>query len=461
MLIAVALRAASASAQLENGSRYSAAALADRVDRVPGQPNVSFAQFAGFVNISADHVRREMFYWFFESQRSPENDPVLLWTNGGPGCSGLLGKLTEMGPFRAADNGSALDFMSYAWNREASVIFVEQPLLVGFSVSDDPADAYTTDELNAARLATFLERWLDKFPGWRGTDLYLSSESYGGHYIPMTVQAVLAQNAEQLAAGKQAIRLRGALVGNPYTDPVENSIGLMGAVWGHGLLPTSAYEEWKQRCPPESATHMAGPSSYGTYSYDADGSSPPSSTVCRSSGWEYYQQFVGSDETVNPYALGWPVCGEFERSGGYMQRFRLFSLLQQFAGEAVVGNASSAPMRGLYSPCGEAFMGTYLNRADVRAALHVGHGRRWEMCDDSIFAGYSPTSHAAPMQPVWERIVRGTDWGALQMEPLKVLIFSGDNDAVCGVLGTQRWVSELGLNRTEFWRPWRDRKSVV
>ena len=52
--------------------RYSTAALADKVERVPNQPNVSFAQYAGFVSVSDDpNVRRDIFYWFVESERSP------------------------------------------------------------------------------------------------------------------------------------------------------------------------------------------------------------------------------------------------------------------------------------------------------------------------------------------------------------------------------------------------------
>jgi len=56
---------------------------ADRVARLPGQPeSPSVSQFAGYVTVNERHGRA-LFYWFFEAQTTPEEKPLLLWLNGG------------------------------------------------------------------------------------------------------------------------------------------------------------------------------------------------------------------------------------------------------------------------------------------------------------------------------------------------------------------------------------------
>jgi carboxypeptidase C (cathepsin A) len=61
--------------------------------------------YAGFFNIT--DYGKSVYYFFFEryvfcymknSQTDPDNDPVVLWLNGGPGCSSMIGMLTEHGP---------------------------------------------------------------------------------------------------------------------------------------------------------------------------------------------------------------------------------------------------------------------------------------------------------------------------------------------------------------------------
>jgi len=38
-------------------------------------------------------------YFFIESENDPTTDPVVVWTNGGPGASSFFGIMTELGPF--------------------------------------------------------------------------------------------------------------------------------------------------------------------------------------------------------------------------------------------------------------------------------------------------------------------------------------------------------------------------
>lgn len=42
---------------------------------------------------------RNLFYYFVESERKPSEDPVVLWLNGGPGCSSFDGFIYEHGIF--------------------------------------------------------------------------------------------------------------------------------------------------------------------------------------------------------------------------------------------------------------------------------------------------------------------------------------------------------------------------
>ena len=55
---------------------------ADRVKKLPGQPEVGFRQYAGYVTVNESHGRA-LFYWFFEATQNPHQKPLLLWLNGG------------------------------------------------------------------------------------------------------------------------------------------------------------------------------------------------------------------------------------------------------------------------------------------------------------------------------------------------------------------------------------------
>ncbi|CAH9059863.1 unnamed protein product, partial [Cuscuta europaea] len=100
-----------------SSSQLKAAAKDLVTDKLPGQPAaVSFNHYAGYVTVNKTNGR-SLFYWFFESSTSPQQKPLLLWLNGGPGCSSVgYGASQEIGPFLIDGNGSGLAINPYSWN---------------------------------------------------------------------------------------------------------------------------------------------------------------------------------------------------------------------------------------------------------------------------------------------------------------------------------------------------------
>jgi len=89
----------------------------DRILGLPGQPNgVAFDMYGGYVTVD-EQAGRALYYWFQEADQ-PEAAPLLLWLNGGPGCSSIGGgALEELGALRVHTDGQTLLLNEYAWNK--------------------------------------------------------------------------------------------------------------------------------------------------------------------------------------------------------------------------------------------------------------------------------------------------------------------------------------------------------
>ena len=118
--------------------------------------------YSGYLAVNG--TPKLLHYMFVESQGNPTTDPLVIWFNGGPGCSSMLGFTQEHGPFVMEDGGTTFSRNAYSWNREANMLYIESPAGVGFSYCGvEDGCRYDDDSSAADNLAAVLN-WFVKFP---------------------------------------------------------------------------------------------------------------------------------------------------------------------------------------------------------------------------------------------------------------------------------------------------------
>ena len=90
---------------------------------------------AGFL---ATDDARKIFYYYFGARSSSgqaiAGAPLLVWINGGPGCSSLFGLFFENGPYTINQKGQAVANPN-TWALAANMLYIDQPINTGLSYS--------------------------------------------------------------------------------------------------------------------------------------------------------------------------------------------------------------------------------------------------------------------------------------------------------------------------------------
>lgn len=390
---------------------FSPEALADEVVNLPGlNEPINFRQFSGYLSIGNT---KYIHYWFVQSENDPANDPLVFWTNGGPGCSGLLGFMTEQGPFRPTKDGNLIT-NQYAWNKIANMVFIEQPAGVGFSYADDKDMYKTNDAIAAEDNYATIQAFLARFPEYRANDLHISSESYGGHYMPELAWTIFNKNKD---SSNPYLNFKGFAVGNPYTDFNSGTPSMLQAFWGHQIVDKPTWDKYEQNCIK---------------------SKKPNVQLCELLALNMNRK-IGN---LNVYALDYAVCVDESspaRFGRAQRWWHLYHTLPEKLRSQIVGEIHE------YEPCDMNYSIEYLNRADVKAAIHVHSDITWEECSYTL--RYDLKDEFLEMQHYYNDLIDG---GA----NINILVFSGDDDAVCATIGTQAWIYDLGYNTTTLWDTW-------
>jgi len=158
---------------------------------------------------------------------------------------------------------------------------------------------------------------------------------------------------------------------------------------------------------------------------------------------------------INPYALDFPVCIDEDGSTSFYhlneQRMQLLKHTKNLNFDLNEANISSTSRRLKYKPCEENFFTDYLNREDVRDALHVmDDAPKWTECSNNI--SYSRKDVNTPLIDFYKEVVTN----GLEHN-LNMMVYSGDDDSICSTAGTQYWIYDIGLDveKKKLWQPWK------
>ncbi|KAF1749174.1 hypothetical protein GCK72_025641 [Caenorhabditis remanei] len=435
-------------------TNLTADATADMIQNLPGLTfNVTYRMFSGYLTPD-EAPMNHWFYWFVESQNDPVNDPVVLWLNGGPGCSSLGGFFTELGPFHPNDDGGQTLYENvFSWNKKANVIFLESPAKVGFSYTDDP-NYYWSDDTTAQNNGYAIKAFFTKkFPQYAQNQFFITGESYGGVYCPTLTLNLI----QQIEAGILNLNFKGTAVGNGILSEYLQTNSEIILQYGRGFNGLDEWNNLKTACNLTNTNPIY---------FDYDGAHY--GTACYNAVDANQNKFYGQDEiNGDPYNMyqdcylynnqgSWqtPTSSFESRPGSRRDRARkaLINRRKSFA-SAKFSNSndknwygSTDAFRGLNCFGGDALV-NYLSRSDVQDAIHSRKQPLWVDCADE-----NPDNHFRyhtqekyyDMQDTISAIM-DSQW--YSKNNMRLMFYNGDVDTICQFLGDQWLIEDLVTRR--------------
>ena len=138
----------------------------------------------------------------------------------------MAGLFFELGPARINEKVEVVT-NPYSWNTNASVLFLDQPVNVGYSYSGGSVSNTVAAGKDVYALLTL---FFKQFPQYSKQDFHIAAESYGGHYAPVFAHEILDHK-------KTNINLKSVLIGNGLTDALNQYPAYRPMACGEGGYP--------------------------------------------------------------------------------------------------------------------------------------------------------------------------------------------------------------------------------
>ncbi|KAJ0113641.1 hypothetical protein Patl1_03120 [Pistacia atlantica] len=400
--------------------------------------------YSGYVTVDESHGKN-LFYYFVESEGNPTKDPVVLWLNGGPGCSSFDGFVYEHGPFNfeaatTKETVLKLHLNPNSWSKVSSVIYLDSPAGVGLSYSKNETDYTTGDLKTASDTHSFLLKWFELYPEFLSNPFFIAGESYAGVYVPTLASEVV----KGIDAGvKPVLNFKGYLVGNGVTDPEFDGNALVPFAHGMGLISDELFEEAQKECNGNYYNPMNETCNSKLAEVDED--------IDGLNIYDILEPCYHGTEASENMAVNLRLPSSFRKLGEtdrYLPvRKRIFGRAWPFRAPVRDGIVPTWPqlLNSISVPCMDDEIATsWLNNPAVRKAIHAEEGSLvgdWQLCTNKI-----QFYHDAGSMIKYHKNLTARGYRAL--------IFSGDHDMCVPYTGSEAWTRSVGYKVVDKWRPW-------
>ncbi|KAI7021273.1 alpha/beta-hydrolase [Hortaea werneckii] len=143
-------------------------------------PEVDFdigESYAGTLSINGNASNENsLYFWYFPTDNEAAGDEIVIWLNGGPGCSSLDGLFQENGPFLWQSGTYSPIENPWSWTNVTNMVWIDQPVGTGFSPAAEGVPATIKDEKDVAEdFMGFWKNFMETFD-LVGRKVYLTDQ---------------------------------------------------------------------------------------------------------------------------------------------------------------------------------------------------------------------------------------------------------------------------------------------
>lgn len=128
----------------------------------------------------------------------------------------MIGNFYELGPW-LVNQQLSLDPNPGSWNKIFGLLFLDNPIGTGFSISESIEEIPRNQYGVAKHLFIAIQKFVALDESFRSRPIYITGESYAGKYLPALGYYTLKKNA--LLPTESRVNLAGVAIGNGLTDP--------------------------------------------------------------------------------------------------------------------------------------------------------------------------------------------------------------------------------------------------